>query len=408
MPAPPLSMTARPRVLYVSSLLAQNTTSGALLLHRHFSQAEPRFEIFHAHDHATMVEDAHHVRLPLRPLWSRIQSTRWFKFFWSINHALGCSVSPDALDAVVRRLRPEVLVTVGEGPMIPAVRRLAQRTQLPLVSVFHDWASNWLPAAPWVKRLVDRQIRALAQASKVNLCISRAFRIELGSHADSWFLPPIPASPGTDLQLAHAERETGTGFTAVYAGVMHDLYREEIDGLAGALLATGDTGLLRAYGPHPPSTGLLADGPAETRALYGGFLKGAPFERTLSAADALVVISPFGAGWRKIAQFSFPSKIPEYCRFGKPLLVWGPPDSTAVAWARESGAALVVTDSSPAAAAAALRQLRDTPALQSELAAGAVRAAATTFAPARLQHLFEHSLLYAIGYAERPPEEETQ
>lgn len=398
----------RPRILYVSSLPAANSTSGALLLHRHFSLAETRFEIFHAHDSLKLAEDVRHFRVPLRPAYRRVQSTRWFKFIWSLNHGLGCSVAPSDLDALVRRLKPEAILTVAEGPLMAPVRRLARRSRLPLVTVFHDWASNWLPAPPWVKRLVDRQIRRLARSSRVNLCVSHAFRAELGPAVESWFLPPIPAAEPTPSTHAPDVRASVPSFTAVYAGVMHHLYRDEIDGLARALHAQGDTTLLRAYGPQAPAQGILADGPPEARAIYGGFLKGESFERTLSTADALVVISPFGAEWRKIAQFSFPSKIPEYCRFGKPLVLWGPADSTAAEWARVSGAALTVTDPSPVAAANALRRLREAPELRAQLANSAKRAAATTFHPGRLQQVFERSLLYAMGRAERPLDSEIQ
>lgn len=398
-------MTGAPRklrLLYLSSLPARNTTSGALLIHRHLTQASDRFEVFHAHDDSGLPEDAHHLRVPVRPWFLRLQSTRWFKHVWSLNYGLGASVAPGTLDRLCEQVRPDVIVTVSEGGLMAPTRRVAQRRRLPLVTFHHDWASDWLPAPEWIKRLADRQLRALYRASRVNLCVSRNLRRALGPHPDAWFLPPIP-EPKPAPTDPHAD---AAGFQVVYTGVLHNLYREEIEGLARALHRVNATATFRAYGPQPPAGGPLVDGPDEMRAIYGGFLKGEAFERILTRASALLVISPFGAAWQKIARYSFPSKIPEYCRFGKPVIVWGPAGSTSVDWATESGAALVVTDPSPAALVAAVDGLRNDPARIAQLSARATAAARGQFHPARLQSLFESALAFACGLGPRPPANE--
>jgi hypothetical protein len=39
---------------------------------------------------------------------------------------------------------------------------------------------------------------------------------------------------------------------------------------------------------------------------------------------------------------SFPSKLPEYAQFGKPIVIWGPEYCSAIHWGREGDRALCI------------------------------------------------------------------
>ncbi len=281
-------------------------------------------------------------------------------------------------------------------------RRLGHRRKLPIVSFFHDWSSTWLPAPRWVKHLVDRQIRRLYCESRVSLPVSPTLRHRLGPHSAAWTLPPIPDEGSLPAPSCAAP------FHIAYAGVFHLLYRAEIEALAVALHEANEATLFRVFGPRLPTYGPLAAGTPVAGRIYGGYLGRDELSAALAGASALLVVSPFAENWREIARFSFPSKIPEYCRFGKPILLWGPPDAASVEWANRTGAALVVSDPRPEAVVAAIHRLRDDTELRARLGAAAARCADTMFHPRRLQGLFESALLYSLGRAPRPPREEIE
>ena len=56
---------------------------------------------------------------------------------------------------------------------------------------------------------------------------------------------------------------------------------------------------------------------------------------------------------------SFPSKLPEYAQFGKPIVIWGPEYCSAIKWGREGDRAVCVSDKNPTALVSALEKLKD-------------------------------------------------
>jgi glycosyltransferase involved in cell wall biosynthesis len=97
------------------------------------------------------------------------------------------------------------------------------------------------------------------------------------------------------------------------------------------------------------------------------------------------------------ARYSFPSKLTEYCRYERPIVVWGPEFAACVAWARKADGAVVVTDPDPAAVISALDRLAGDPALARRYSDASRRMAETEFNPQTLQAIFESALDRALG-----------
>ncbi len=375
------------RVLYLSTVVARDTTSGALLIHRHFALLSSRFSLVSAHDSAARPVDGNIVELPRSRLFARISNSRYLFLAAALDAAFGCSVSRSTLKRLMQTIQPDVILTLAEGSLHIPARRLAAAWNCPLVSVFHDWAPTWQQGPRALRMLAERQIRRLYRASDAVLCISTGLRDALGAKPGAEVLPPIPGS-GTPA----AASESNAPFHSAYAGSFQNCYSHEVQSLCRAFAEAGCTHELRLYGPDPrwptDRMNLIKDN-------YRGFLKGGPFEAAISAASALLVVVPFD--WEAIARYSFPSKIPEYCRFRKPLLIWAPDYATCVEWAKRSGAALVVNDPDPTSVVRAMARLRDDAALRHRLGEAAGRAADGEFNPRTLQAIFEG----ALGYAAR-------
>jgi hypothetical protein len=100
----------------------------------------------------------------------------------------------------------------------------------------------------------------------------------------------------------------------------------------------------------------------------------------------------FDAAQRRRAETCFATKLVDYSRAGRPVVIWAPETSAVVQWAKKSRAALCVTEPDARALLSALAHLKRDKALQLELAAQMRRAYETEFSPVRLQQQFMEGL----------------
>jgi hypothetical protein len=128
------------------------------------------------------------------------------------------------------------------------------------------------------------------------------------------------------------------------------------------------------------------------RHLLHDFECGPPFDSWLGSFNAYLVVMFFDAARRRRAETSFATKLVDYSRAGRPVVIWGPETSAVVQWAKKSGAALCVTEPDARALLSALAHLKSARALQRELAAQMRRAYETEFSPVRLQQQFMEGL----------------
>lgn len=374
-------MSRRPRLLYVAPRPALPTTSGQIVMHRHLRALGDEFEVTSAH----LQEGG---RLTLSRLYARWQDSRIGRWVRMANE-----IFPFAVPG--RQLRPflaeaDLVLVVAESPVFAPVVTEARRQGLPLVAIVHDWSPVWLDLPHRLRPMADARFRALCRQCTFTLSVSQELTEALGGGERHRLLYPIP-----DDAPVPAPPESPATFHAVYAGVFHYFHAGEIAGLCEELLSRNRPELLRLYGPPPDWSAHYA--PAIRRgSFYAGFATQSELPGILAAAGALLVVCPFSTSLAQFSKYSFPSKLTEYCRFGRPIVLWGPEHAAAVRWARESRAALVVTDPRPAAVVDALLELEHQPALGLQLGQAARAAAATTFAPGRLQAIFADTLREAL------------
>ena len=89
---------------------------------------------------------------------------------------------------------------------------------------------------------------------------------------------------------------------------------------------------LLLHAPQAPE--LLAGSPEGLT--DGGWIPTAAVAETLrQEADALFLPVSFEPNDESNTRVLFPSKLVEYCAAGRPILIWGPPYSSAVRWAKQ-------------------------------------------------------------------------
>ncbi len=380
------------KLLVFSQYALEDGTSGALLLHRHLAAAAPRWE---ARNAALVGSVPPGLRLRRRRWHAALASapSRRLQRLANAWDALGgAGLDPGRFRRILEEHRPDVVLALADGAVAIRAWQAARRRGLPLVVVLHDWYPGGLDVPERLRPAIEGRLRRICRESAVSLSVCEEMRAAAGGGTNARVLYPIP-DPDPAGPAAEAP---GEAFYALFAGRFDHFLRREMLALAQALREAGRARELAVIGPLPERDAEIS---AVLRRddIHRGFLKGAELRSALRRAPAHLVICPFGPESRHIARCSFPSKIPEYCPYGRPIVVWGPEDAAAVRWARAGGAALAATDPSPRAVLDALAGLAADPGLRLRLGARAAEEARGRFDPARLRAQFEDALHFAAG-----------
>jgi glycosyltransferase involved in cell wall biosynthesis len=356
-----------PRLAVVSDVGVERTAAGSLLLYRLLADYPP--DRLLAVDAGPDARWGPERRLPGVAYHSfpyglpRLVRTRFNPAGPLLMTALARRFTRRVLGAV-RPFAPDAVLTVTCGYLWVAAAAVARRLGVPLHLVLHDdWPSYQTRRKPglvhdavrWAcRRAVGRAYRQAA----VRFCVSPGMAEQCGR----WFGRPgtlLYPNRGADTPEARVRvrPERGGGPVVAFCGHVHQdgaltLLRE----LAGVLAAAG--GHLDLYTPHGDAD-LARWGLRPPVVRRVGFLAPADMaERLGQTADALFLPGSFAARERLDVATLFPSKLTDYTAVGLPILVWGPPYSSAARWALDNpGAAAVVLDPDPAGVAAALAQL---------------------------------------------------
>ncbi|MEI6701909.1 MAG: hypothetical protein WCL71_00055, partial [Deltaproteobacteria bacterium] len=119
-------------------------------------------------------------------------------------------------------------------------------------------------------------------------------------------------------------------------------------------------------------------------------------EDWLHTADAFLVPMSFLPSMKRRMETSYPSKLTEYAQYGKPIIIWGPEYCSGVAWAKNTGNAIVVTDSAPQMLIQAVESLIKDRDMVAEYGLKALNAADDDFKPELLQSVFVNALRYEV------------
>jgi len=370
----------RPRLLYIGSLPCEPFYGGPIQLHRHFVESGD-------YDFHSIVDpqegDIPFLMTGCAPIdgaIGRVSNTRFHPNLLALNFLVGeRRIASRALNAA-RSHRADAIVTVAFGPGALAAGEIADRLGLPLITFFHDWWPDLVPCRGIGKRLLDRRFRHLYRKSTLALCVSPEMREELGDHPNAPVLHPIPAFAPPPAEAVEPQ-DTARPFRLVYLGTLEGRYGKMAQALARRWLDQPNNSIeLALFGPATdwPADLLRA---ATERGLYGGKRFGQEAAKVLREADGFLVLMNFEAEDARRVRTSFPSKVLEYCPYGKPLIGWTPSYSSLPRFFRSSNAGLAIDNPSATKALEAIAALAADSARRGALGLAARRLAATTFNP---------------------------
>src|SRR5262249_10313186 len=102
---------------------------------------------------------------------------------------------------------------------------------------------------------------------------------------------------------------------------------------------------------------------------------------------ALLVTLPFAIEPEIFQRTSFPSKLTYYLQYERPIVYWGPKQSSIIRWAKENQASAVFDNEDPSELVQFLKDLKDSPILEQALCQES-RRLRDLFCPDRIQHQF--------------------
>ncbi|MBD2209703.1 glycosyltransferase [Nostoc linckia FACHB-104] len=384
------SSISQPEIIVISSVAPQPTSAGQVLLYRHLSQVDEWT--------VSVVPNPKDNKAPSwrTKLMRRLEHSR-FNYWSNDLDVIDRASNWDnlLLNSHQKRFYAQtagktLILTVAHGDGCWAAQRFAQRNQLPLVTIFHDWWPDIPNVHQPFRQLLEQRFVQLYQKSNLALCVSDGMKNALVSHPNSTVLYPIPAIlQSNSVSNIPTESDRSPSIRVLYFGGLYDYAPM----LAELLQVTKENPKVQVQvrGSNP-------DWPADFRSEMrdrGLWLDFAPREELnqwLTSADAFLVTMSFDPALRRRMETSFPSKLPEYAQFGKPLVIWGPQYCSAVKWGQKGDRALCVTEKHPTALVAALERLKSSPEQQKYYARQALAAAETEFNP----HILQNHFLTAI------------
>lgn len=386
----------QPKIIVISSVSPQPTGAGQMLLYRHLTQATS-WDV-----HIVPNPDDNKTHRWQTKLIKRLERTRFHR--WS--HDLDIIDNGNNWNAIIgnycqqlsnsTRENNTIVLTVAHGNGCWAAQRFAQRYQLPLVTIFHDWFPDLPSLHKPFHDFLEKRFQKLYQQSNLTLCVSQGIKDALGSHSNSQVLYPIPALLNKEITKQHQtknDEQISSRLKVVYFGNLYEY---------GPILAQ----LLEVTKNHPqiqvqvrgPRPNWPADFRSEMRdrQLWLDFAPREELNDWLASADVFLVVMSFDPALRRRMETSFPSKLPEYAQFGKPIVIWGPEYCSAIHWGKEGDRALCITEASPKVVVAALQNLSMDLSQREHYASQAQLAAQQEFNPVNLQQQFMDAISHCL------------
>jgi len=368
-------------VILISSVRPEKSTSAALTLHRHLMNRRGiRLHILPA-EHHEIVHSSFHSKIV--PRLMRTPARRWAGDADFLMHT--ALPLEKRLVAPTARAR-NVVLTLAYRSGCWVAQRYARRHRLPLIVRFDDWWPDIADVHYPVRRQLEQRFLDLHRSADLSLCISEGMLRALGPHRNASVILPIP-----DVEPIRPSKcpDSSDEFRVCYTGNIFD-YSDMLADLAQLALKQTDVRIEFRGRPRWPET--LVDEMQHRHLLHDFIEAGAGFDDWLGSFHAYLVVMFFDAAQRRRTETCFATKLTEYSRAGRPVVIWAPETSAVVQWAKKSRAALCVTEPDARALLSALAHLKMDRALQLELAARMRLAYETEFSPVRLQQQFLEGL----------------
>ena len=367
-------------VIVISSVRPEKSMSSSLLMHRHLvNRSGIRLHILPA-EHHEIVRSRFHSKIV--PRLMRTPARRWAG---DVDYLMHSTLPLEKHLVAPPRSTRTVVLTLAYRSGFWVAQRYARRYRLPLIVRFDDWWPDIAEVHNPVRKQLEQRFLELHQSADLSLCISEGMLTALGPHRNARVILPIPDVEPIGPSMSNDSTDE---FRVGYSGNMFD-YSDMLCDLAQLALKQTDVRIEFRGRPRWPQE-LIRE--MTQRHLLHDFEFGPTLNDWLGSFNAYLVVMSFDAAQRRRAETCFATKLVDYSRACRPVVIWAPETSAVVRWAKKSRAALCVTEPGARALLSALAHLKRDRALQMELASRMQRAYETEFSPASLQQKFMEGL----------------
>jgi glycosyltransferase involved in cell wall biosynthesis len=369
------------KVFLISSTRPPDKSAAAITLDRHLSN-------IYLYDVQILLSDCQELFEPkwLRSILHRLEKTRFSKWVQKIRYLLTTILPLHLyLPQPVCESSRAVVITVACGNGWITASKYACKYNIPLVVRFDDWWPDSENYDFLINTFHNWHYTQLANKAALCLCISDGMLCEVNKREKSAVILPIPEGG----RLIPPSKIYEAPFRVCYLGNMYD-YGPMLAELAESALDCKDIRIeFRGNNPRWPNA---LKTKMKTNCQLHDFQEGSAFDEWYQSFDCYLVAMFFDMNQRRRVKTCFATKLLDYSAMGRPIVIWGPEESSVVVWARKSGAAYCVTNPDPSAVVKALVDLANDQQKCSNLGKLARRAYETEFSADRLQKAFDEAI----------------
>lgn len=318
-----------------------------------------------------------------KSIFRRLFTKSGLEPFWTLIRA---SAIYNHVFKTIRKNRPDIILSVWHSSFLIAAFEIAKKESIPIAIIIHDDWEEMINNHQWSKPILRQPLNEIFAGASKRICISKStakyFQRKYGKYPCE-ILPPIPSAqswqPLRTTQRKHLR-------IATFGELMGNI--EVLKSVSSVLAETGATLTFFTHGQSSERQ-VLGQRPHVTD---GGSLRAEDLVQKLARNfDVILIPQSFEPAHKCLVESCFPSKIPEACQIGLPILTVGPKFGTAHDWAREAMPAFIVLDSpDPKKIAKAILTLKNAQAWRE--AQVAVFKARKKFVPETLHKKLEQNL----------------
>lgn len=231
---------------------------------------------------------------------------------------------------IVQKKKPDIILSVWHSPFLLAAFQTAKKKAIPFAVVIHDDWQEMIDRRQWSKPVLSKPLKKIFRGASKRICVSKStavsFQKKYGTHQCE-ILPPVPSAkkwqPERAAQGEHLR-------IATFGELMGNI--EVLKSVSNVLAGTGATLTFFTHGQGPDRQELGG----RPHVTDGGSLSAEDLVQHLARYfDVILIPQSFEPEQKYLVQRCFPSKIPEACQTGLPILTIGPEYGTAHGWAKE-------------------------------------------------------------------------
>jgi len=358
-------------------------TGGQIVLYRHL--VERKFMDFQVIDSRKIIARRKWKQL-VSAFFYRLEKTRLGSYIIVFKPLYDLFDFDDAMIATYSHDKPAFILTVAHGRGGCRALKLARKLNVPLVTIFHDYYPYSLIASKILRLFWIWETQRLYRSSNLVFVITEAMQKRLGNHPNAHILAPIPSDFKT---------KSPKSFTAQFEGKNIILYA----GLCGGAYLIMLHHMIRAIDNIPAcefhmvgADSTLFGNMVNDHVVVHGFVEEERLNQLLTNAGFLLVLIPFSHA-REHFSTHFPSKLIEYTKYRKPIIIWGPSYSTAVRWGNENQSAIVITQNDLKVLKETIAKIFSDPELQQKVSDNAYRYFEENWRPDLIHRIFTTKIM---------------